>query len=81
MAARPARKKRNDLTLKQKYELIKEAEKNRTLNVGELAGIYGCGKTQVHLVFKNKAAIIVMKLMLPTISLSISPTEQKVALC
>jgi len=58
MAARPARKKRNDLTLKQKYELIKEAEKNRTLNARELAGIYGCGKTQVYQVLKNKAAII-----------------------
>ena len=40
IAAKPTRRKRNDLTLKQKYELIKESEKNRTLTTRELAGIY-----------------------------------------
>ena len=53
-----ARRKRNELTLKKKYELVKEAEKNRTLKARELAELYGCGKTQVYNILKNKAAII-----------------------
>ena len=57
MAAKPTRRKRNDLTLKQKYELIKESEKNRTLTTRELAGIYACGKTQVYQILKDKTAI------------------------
>ena len=44
--------------LKKKYELVKEAEKNRTLKARELAELYGCGKTQVYSILKNKAAII-----------------------
>ena len=58
MAAKPTRRKRNDLTLKQKYELIKESEKNPTLTTTELAGIYACGKTQVYQILKDEAAII-----------------------
>ena len=57
MAAKPTRRKRNDLTLKQKYELIKESEKNPTLTTTELAGIYACGKTQVYQILKDKTAI------------------------
>ena len=58
MAAKPSRRKRNGLTLKQKYELIKESEKNQTPTTRELAGIYACGKTQVYQILKDKAAII-----------------------
>ena len=47
LATKPARRKGNDLTLKQKYELIKESEKNRMLTVRELTEMYQCGKTQV----------------------------------
>jgi len=58
MAAKPTRRRRNDLTLKQKYKLIKESEKNQTLTTRELAGIYACGKMQVYQILKDKAAII-----------------------
>lgn len=58
LAAKPPRRKRNDLTLKQKYELIKESQKNRTLTVRELTEMYKCGKTQVYQILKDKAAII-----------------------
>ena len=39
-------------------DLVKQAEKNRTLSVSELAGIFECGKTQVYQVLKDKAAIV-----------------------
>ena len=45
---------RKDLTLKQKFELILQS---KGLKVRELAALYGCGKTQVYSVLKNKAQI------------------------
>ena len=58
MAAKAIWWKWNDLRLKQKYELIKESEKNWTLTTRELAGIYACGETQAYQILKDKAAII-----------------------
>ena len=46
---------RKDLTLKEKFELIQQS---KGLKVRELAALYGCGKTQVYSVLKNKAQII-----------------------
>jgi len=43
------------LTLKEKYELI---QRSKNLKVQELAALYGCGKTQVYTILKNKARII-----------------------
>ena len=57
MASWPERKQ-NELKLQKKYELVKQAEENKTLSLGELAGIFECGKTQVYQVLKNKAAIV-----------------------
>ena len=45
---------RKDLTLKQKYELIQQS---KDLKAQELAALFGCGKTQVYSVLKNKAKI------------------------
>ena len=45
---------RKDLTLKEKFELIQQS---KGLKVRELAALYGCGKTQVYSVLKNKAQI------------------------
>ena len=50
--------KRNELTLQQKYQLIKEAEKDPTLRARKLAEQFHCGKTQVYTILKNKAAIV-----------------------
>ena len=47
---------RMDLTLKEKFELIQHS---KGLKVRELAELYGCGKTQVYSVLKNKAQITV----------------------
>ena len=48
---------RNDLTLAKKYEVIKEAEKNKTIGVHKLAEKFGCGKTQISTILKNKERI------------------------
>ena len=45
---------RKDLTLKEKFELIQQF---KGLKARELAALYGCGKTQVYSVLKNKAQI------------------------
>ena len=50
--------KRNELTLQQKYQLIKEAEKDPTLRARKLAEQFHCGKTQVYTIIKNKASIV-----------------------
>ena len=44
-----------DLTLKEKFELIHQS---KSLKARELAALYGCGKTQVYSVLKNKAKVI-----------------------
>ena len=46
---------RKDLTLKEKFELIQQS---RSLKARELAALYGCGKTQVYSVLKNKVKVI-----------------------
>ena len=43
-----------DWTLKEKFELILQS---KGLKVRELAAVYGCGKTRVYSVLKNKAQI------------------------
>ena len=46
---------RKDLTLKEKFELIQQS---KSLKPRELAALYGCGKTQVYLVLKNKVKVM-----------------------
>ena len=50
--------KRNELILQQKYQLIKEAEKDPTLRARKLAEQFHCGKTQVCTIIKNKASMV-----------------------
>ena len=59
MASKPGRKvsKRNDLTLQQKFKVIKAAEKDKKLGVRKLSQMFNCGKTQISGVLKNKAKI------------------------
>lgn len=57
-ASSVADRKRNELKLKKKYELVKQAERKRTLSVRELAGIFECVKTQVYKVLKDKATTV-----------------------
>ena len=56
--ASQSERKHNELTLQKKYDLVKQAEKNTTLSVRELVGIYECRKAQVYQVLKDKAAIV-----------------------
>ena len=49
--------KRNDLTLAQKYEVIKIAEKEKNIAVRKLSQVFGCGKTQISTVIRNKERI------------------------
>ena len=47
-------KKRNDLTLKLKYEVIKAAEREPGISSRTLAKSFDCGKTQIQTILKNK---------------------------
>ena len=49
--------KRNYLTLAQKYEVVKTAESERKIGVHKLGKIFGCGKTQISTVLRNKERI------------------------
>lgn len=49
--------KRNDLSLKVKYEVIKTFEREPKLGVRKLSEIFQCGKTQISTILKNKEAI------------------------
>ena len=59
MASKPGRKvsKRNDLTLQQKFKVMKAAKKGKKLGVRKLTQTFNCGKTQISGVLKNKAKI------------------------
>ena len=49
--------KTNDLTLAQKYEVIKIEEKEKNIGVRKLSQVFGCGKTQISMVIRNKERI------------------------
>ena len=51
-------KKRNELSLQKKYELLQMAEKNPTLGVRKLAEYFSIGKTQASTILKNKVTIL-----------------------
>ena len=46
----------NDLSLKMKYEVIKTFERER-IGIRKLAAIFGCGKSQISCIIKNKNKI------------------------
>ena len=46
--------KRNDLTLALKYEVLKTAEREKKLGVCKLSEMFGCGKTQISVILKNR---------------------------
>ena len=49
--------KRNDLTLALKYEVVKTAEREKKLGVRKLSEMFGCGKTQISVILRNKERI------------------------
>ena len=51
-------KRRVHLSLKKKVEVITTAEKNRTLSLKALGELFGCGKTQIGKILKNKENIL-----------------------
>ena len=53
-----ATRKRNELSLKQKYDLIKYAEECPSVGAKSLAQRFECGKTQVYCILKKKASIV-----------------------
>ena len=55
-----AKPKRNDLSLKLKYEVIKTVEMEPKMGVRKLAGLFSCGKTQISMILKNKEKIVEM---------------------
>lgn len=58
MAAVCTTRKRNELTLKQKYDLIQTSEKQPSRSAVSLAKQFNCGKTQVYSILKNKPSIL-----------------------
>ena len=55
-----AKPKRNDLSLKLKYEVIKAVEKEPEIGIRKLAGLFSCGKTQISTILNNKERIVEM---------------------
>ena len=55
MSLSKPRRKRNELSLKKKVELIKKADENPTFGVRKLADLFECGKPQVSGILKDKA--------------------------
>ena len=49
--------KRNYLTLAQKYQVVKTAESEIKIGVRKLGQIFGCGKTQISTMLRNKERI------------------------
>ena len=49
-----AKPKRNDLSLKLKYEVIKTVDKEPKIGICKLAGLFSCGKTQISTILNNK---------------------------
>ena len=52
--------KRNDLSLKLKYEVIKTVENEPKIGIRKLAGLFSCGKTQISTILNNKEKIVEM---------------------
>lgn len=50
--------KRNDLSLKLKYEVIKTVERERKIGIRKLAELFSCGKTQISTILKDKEKIV-----------------------
>ena len=50
-------RKRNDLSLKMKYEVIKTAEREPTIGSRKLAETFQCDRTQIQTILKNKDSI------------------------
>ena len=50
--------RRNDLTLQQKYNMVKAAEKNPKPGVRKLADDFKCDKTQINTILRDKESII-----------------------
>ena len=48
--------KSNDLTLALKYEVVKTAEREK-LGVRKLSEMFGCGKTQISVILRNKRIV------------------------
>ena len=60
-ASRPSSsgsQKRNYLSLEKKVEVIRHLQNNPGVSVRSLAEIFGCGKTQIALILKNKESIL-----------------------
>ena len=51
-------KKRNDLTLEKKIEVIKFYYKNTGIKHGALAEMFGCRRTQVAMILKHRESIL-----------------------
>ena len=52
-----ATKKRNDLSLKMKYEVILTSERESKIGVRKLAELFQCGKSQISSILKDKAMV------------------------
>ena len=60
-ASRPSSsglQKRNYLSLEKKVEVIKHSQKNPGISVRALGEIFGCGKTQIGHILKNKESLL-----------------------
>ena len=52
--------KRNDLSLEQKYQVIKASKITPKLGIRKIAEQFKCGKTQISSILKNESRIVEM---------------------
>ena len=53
-----AARKRNELSLKKKVEVIEYARKNPNVGSGKLASLFECGKTQIQTILRKRGDIM-----------------------
>ena len=56
--AAASKQKRNSLTLKQRVEVIETFQRSPGMNTRALGALFGCGKTQIGQILKNKESVL-----------------------
>ena len=64
------RRKRNELPLQNKVELIKKVDVNPSFGIGKLAELFECGRTQVSVLLQSSTKLLDLYESMPRANLS-----------